>query len=589
MPFKSFLYSNNLSIIEMKNSKTKLIRTISFTTIIFFTLISCTQQNQGSQMNKNSVDNNYNLSMTKEILLTSEAGAKIAPQPNLTFHQGAPSGNVIVVRPDLVKQNIVGIGTSFTESSAFVLAHLDKDKRAEVMENIYGEKGANFSIARTHIGATDFAVNGRYSYAELKDDAALTSFNIAVDSDGFSAQEYVGIKDEQFDLLPMIKEAYAIKNKQADKDLKIVASAWTAPPWMKDIEDYYIKPTAANNHQGTGGELKPQYVATYADYLIKYLDAYKKQGIDIWALTPVNEPHGNSGQWESMHFTPKTQSTFIKEHLGPKLKASAHEAVKLLIYDQNRDEMEHWTDEILADKETAPYVYGTAVHWYESTYKVNEEVFDRVHEKFPSFSIIHTEGTIDDLGKDAPEGILDPIRFKEKNWFNNDDFWWNKNATDWAYTATWAPKPEDHPIYTPVHRYARNIIVSLDHWLEGWIDWNIVLDKHGGPNHVGNFCGAPIMIDTETGDVYYTPIYYVLAQFSKTIRPGDTALKVIQQLEGLDKDAIHTSAAINGKGLISLQMLNTTKEIVNYSLQIGSQYAEVSIAANAVQTVRVQL
>jgi len=557
--------------------------------LISLTMMACTPVDQGIKMNKDSTDINYNLGMTHEILLTSEAGDRITPQQNLVFHKGSPSGKVIIIRPDIEKQKIIGIGTSFTESSAFVLAHLEKEKRAEVMESIYGERGANFSLARTHIGATDFAVTGRYSYAERKGDAELTSFSIDVDFDGFKTRDYPGIKDERFDLLPMIKEAYSIKNKQVDNNLKIVASAWTAPPWMKDIEDYYIKPTPENNHQGTGGELKPHYVATYADYLIKYLDAYKEQGINIWALTPVNEPHGNSGQWESMHFTPKSQSTFIKEHLGPKLASSVHKDVKLLIYDQNRDEMEHWTDEILADPETSAYVYGTAVHWYESTNQVNEEVFDRVHKKFPDFSIIHTEGTIDDLGKDAPEGILDPIRFKEKNWFNNDDFWWNENATDWAYTATWAPKPEDHPIYTPVHRYARNIIVSLDHWLEGWIDWNIVLDKQGGPNHVGNFCGAPIMIDTETGDVYYTPIYYVLAQFSKTIRPGDTALKVIQQLEGLDKDAIHTSAAINDKGLISVQMLNTTKEPVNYSLQIGSQYAQVSIAANAVQTVRVQL
>jgi len=557
--------------------------------MISLTLMSCTPENQGMQMNNSSTDINYNLSTTQEILLTSEAGDKIASQPNLTFVKGTASGNVIVIRPDITKQKIVGIGTSFTESSAFVLAHLEKDKRAEVMKNIYGEKGANFSLARTHIGATDFAVNGRYSYAEKKDDANLASFSIDVDSDGFSALEHTGIKDENFDLLPMIKEAYAIKNKQSDKDLKIVASAWTAPPWMKTIEDYYIKPTTENNHQGSGGELKPQYVATYADYLIKYLDAYQEQGIELWALTPVNEPHGNSGQWESMHFTPKTQNTFIKDHLGPKLKASVHEAVKLLIYDQNRDEMEHWTDEILGDQETSAYVYGTAVHWYESSNQVNEDVFDRVHEKFPEFSIIHTEGTIDDLGKDAPEGILDPVRFKEKNWFNNDNFWWNENATDWAYTATWAPKPEDHPIYTPVHRYARNIIVSLDHWLEGWIDWNIVLDKHGGPNHVGNFCGAPIMIDTETGEVYYTPIYYVLAQFSKTIRPGDTALQVNQHLDALDEDALHSSAAINDNGLISVQLLNTTKDPITYSLQVGSQYAEVLIAANAVQTVRIQL
>ena len=553
------------------------------------TLAGCAFQEQGSQVANMKTDMSYNFSKTSQILLTSEAGAKVETQPNLTFQQGKAQGKVITVRPDIIKQNILGIGTSFTESSAFVLAHLSKEKRAEVMENIYGESGANFSIARTHIGATDFAVDGRYSYAPIKDDVALLSFSINVDQDGFKQKDHAGINDEQFDLLPMIKQAYAIKNEQSDKTLRIVASAWTAPPWMKDIEDYYIKPTEYNNHQGTGGELKSQYVSTYADYLIKYLDAYKKQGINIWALTPVNEPHGNSGQWESMHFTPKTQSTFIKDHLGPKLKASNHEEVKLLIYDQNRDEMEHWTDEILADKETAQYVYGTAVHWYESTTKVNEDVFDRVHKKFPNFSIIHTEGTIDDLGKDAPEGILDPVRFKESNWFNNDDFWWNKNATDWAYTATWAPKPEDHPIYTPVHRYARNIIVSLNHWLEGWIDWNIVLDRNGGPNHVGNFCGAPIMIDTKTGEVYYTPIYHVLSQFSKTIRPGDKALQVETQLNGLDSDALHASSAISKSNLVSTQLLNTTKAPINFSLQIGEQFVEVSMPANSVQTIQVQL
>lgn len=552
-------------------------------------LAGCIYQTKGLRVNSESTNINYHLLATSEILLTSEAGAKISPQPNLTFVQGKPKGKVITVRPDIIKQEIVGIGTSFTESSAFVLAHLSPEKRALVMADIYGEKGANFSLARTHIGATDFAVDGKYSYAPVEDDAGLASFSIDVDQDGFSQKQYVGIKDEQFDLLPMIKQAYEIKNNQVDKDLRIVASAWTAPPWMKDIEDWYIRPSEKNGHQGTGGMLKPQYRATYADYLIKYLDAYKQQGVDIWGLTPVNEPHGNSGQWESMQFTPKSQNQFIKEHLGPRLKNSGHSDIKLLIYDQNRDEMEHWTDEILGDSETSPYVYGTAVHWYESTVKVNEDVFERVHKKFPEFSIIHTEGTIDDLGKEAPEGILDPVRFKESNWFKNDEFWWNDNATDWAYTATWAPKPEDHPIYTPVHRYARNIIVSLNHWLEGWIDWNIVLDSNGGPNHVGNFCGAPIMIDTKTGEVYYTPIYYVLSQFSRTIRPGDRALQVNSQLEDLDSDALHASAAINKNNLLSTQLLNTTKEPISFSLQIGSQFVEVLMPANAVQTIRVQL
>lgn len=546
-------------------------------------LAACTANSDDPASNANV------LLSTTEILLTSEAGDKIASKENVVFEAGDPQGTTIVISPDKVKQTIAGIGSSFTESSAFVLAHLDPAERAEVMDSIYGEQGANFSLTRTTIGSTDFSVEGKFSYADVEGDQYLEHFSLAPDKDGFATDDYPGVQDETFDLLPMIQEAMAIKSEQEDSELRIVASAWTAPPWMKDIEDWYEPGAPENDFQGTGGTLKPEYVQTYADYLARYLTEYRAEGVDIWGLTPVNEPHGNSGSWESMHFTPETQNVFIKRNLGPTLIENDLGDVKVLIYDQNRIDLEQWTDEIFGDPESAEYVYGAAVHWYASTNEVFEDVLERVHQKFPQFAIIHTEGTIDDLGKPAPDGVADPERFEESNWFNNDAFWWNENATDWAYTAEWAPPGQNHPIYTPVHRYARNIIVSLNHWMEGWIDWNVVLDRHGGPNHVGNFCGAPIMIDTETGDIYYTPIYYVLAQFSRTIRPGDKAVQADKHLVGLDDDALHTSATINDDGMLSVQLLNTTKEPVQYSLQIGTQFASIEIAANSVQTVRVQL
>lgn len=556
--------------------------------IILITLLLMTSSCFRKRQKVAEID--YHLTSTSEVLLTSEQGDKIALKDNVSFKSGKSTGNVILVRPDVVKQSIDGIGTSFSESSAFVLAHLDKKKRQEVMERVFGERGANFSLTRTHIGACDFCVKGKYSYADKKGDMNLSSFTILPDKEGFNPEEYPGVKDAAYDLLPMIQEAIEIKNNQNDKKLRIIASAWTAPWWMKDIEDWYIPGSPENNWQGTGGSLKKEYFPTCADYLVKYLDAYKAEGINIWGLTPVNEPYGNNGQWESMHFTPESQNDFIKNHLGPKLHANKYGNIKLLVYDHNRDGLERWADVIFADPATALYVYGVAVHWYESTFRVHEDVFDRVHNKFPNSAIIHTEGCIDDLGKKAPEGILDPVRFQESGWFDNDAFWWNENATDWAYTATWAGvNAEDHPIYTPVHRYARNIIVSLDHWLRGWIDWNIVLDQNGGPNHVGNFCGAPIMIDTNSGYVYYTPIFYVLAQFSKTIRPGDQAVQTFKHLDGLNEDALHACATINRQKLLSIQVLNTTKSPIPYQLQIGKQYAEISIAANSVQTVRVQL
>jgi glucosylceramidase len=219
-------------------------------------------------------------------------------------------------------------------------------------------------LTRTHIGACDFSVEGKYSYADEKGDVKLENFNIAPDKEGFNPAEYPGIRDVSYDLLPMIKEALAIKNNQNDKELRIIASAWTAPWWMKDIEDWYIPGSAKNNWQGTGGSLKEEYVPVYADYIIKYLDAYNAEGVNIWGLTPVNEPHGNNGQWESMHFTPESQNEFVKNYLGPKLHSAQYADTKLLIYDQNRDDLERWTDVIFADPDCPLCVWrGGSLVW----------------------------------------------------------------------------------------------------------------------------------------------------------------------------------------------------------------------------------
>jgi len=527
---------------------------------------------------------------TTQILVTSEAGDKLAPMENVSFHAGRASGTVITIDPEATRQVVQGIGSSFTESSAFVLAHLAPDQRREVMENIYGEAGANFSLTRTHVGACDFSVEGKYSYADVPGDSSLKSFTIAPDRAGFDPERYPGIQDPDFDLLPMIHEALAIKEGQEDHELKIIASAWTAPPWMKDIETWFIPGSDENGWQGTGGSLKPGFEATYAEYLLKYLDAYLDEGIEIWGLTPVNEPHGNGGFWESMHFTPESQGSFIKNHLGPRLQASPHADTNLLVFDQNRDEVEEWADVIFGDPAAAKFTSGIAVHWYSSTVDVYEDTFERMHAKFPDKSIIHSEGCIDNLGVDAPAGVEDPEGFKEEGWFQDDAFWWNPNATDWAYSATWAgPAVVDHPAYTPVHRYARDIIVGLNHWVSGWVDWNVVLDQDGGPNHVGNFCGAPIMIDTTSLEVYYTPVYHVLAQLSRTIRPGDRAVVAERELGGLDPDALHACATINDERLLTVQILNTTNDATAFSLQIAEQFAEITIPANSVQTVRIQL
>ena len=516
---------------------------------------------------------------SSRVYLTSCDGIKLEEIENIYFNNQLEKSKTIEIFPKEKKQKIVGIGGAFTESSAFVLAHLDKEKRDSVMKSLFSKEGANYSLTRTVIGSCDFSVNGKYSYSPIKNDLKLEYFSLNVDKDGFNAEKYINIKDEKFDLLPMIKEAQKIKNKQRDKDLRILASAWTAPPWMKDNQEWY------------GGKLLSQYESVYADYLIKYLESYAKEGIDIWGITPVNEPFGNDSSWESLHFTPESQNEFIGKYFGPKLKEAKYDKVKLLINDHNRVELEKWTDTIYGDKKSSQYVYGAAIHWYESTFKVYEDILLNVHNKYPEYSIIHTEGCIDNLGNDAPQGVLDKEGYKESGWFDNDSFWWNENATDWAYTATWPGVIiEDHPKYTPIHRYARDIIVSFNNWVSGWIDWNMVLDKRGGPNHVGNFCGAPIMIDTQTQYVYYTPIYYILAQFSRTIRPGNYIVHTIMD-EDITQNGIYSCASINEDGLLSVQILNTNNQAFEnvFKLCIENQMAFLNIPANSLQTIQIPL
>jgi glucosylceramidase len=128
----------------------------------------------------------------------------------------------------------------------------------------------------------------------------------------------------------------------------------------------------------------------------------------------------------------------------------------------------------------------------------------------------------------------------------------------------------------------------MNNWMTGFIDWNVVLDKDGGPNHVGNFCGAPVMIDMENEDIYYTPVYHILKHFSKTIRPGDIALRATP-VEGEFKDKLYVGAILNQQNEVVVSMLNVTEEPIEFGLQLGEMSAGVTAPANSLQTIIVPL
>ena len=460
---------------------------------------------------------------------TSAGGNKLTPLKEF------PAGSEYIsiqLFPDEKFQTITGFGGSFTEASATLLNKLSKENRNKILEAYFGETGSRYSLTRTHINSCDFSL-GHYSYAPIENDTALLSFSVEEDQD---------------DIIPMIKDASAMS-----KDgFKIIASPWTAPPWMKD------------NNQWINGKLLPEHYDTWALFFSKYLDAYKMEGINIWGITVENEPLGNGGNWESMIYTPEEMTQFVQNHLGPKLEATGKGDINILGYDQNREHLNEWVDVMFKDEASSKYYAGTAIHWYASTYEVFPDTLQYAHHKAPGKHLIQTEACVD---AEVPK-------------WQDDDWYWKKEATDWGWD--WAAEKDKplHPKYVPVYRYAGDIIGCLNNWVDGWIDWNMVLDKQGGPNWFKNWCVAPVIVDTETDEVYFTPIYYALSHFSRYIRPGAVRIG----FKCADPDLLVT-AAQNPDGSIAVVVFNPVEKEKYFTLSLDEKTTALKIAAKAIQTI----
>ncbi|WP_425550206.1 glycoside hydrolase family 30 protein [Algibacter agarivorans] len=464
-----------------------------------------------------------------EVFETSAQGNKLTKVSEFPFTEKRVTIKLI---PEQTFQTISGFGGAFTESSAYLLNKLSQKNRDTILKAYFAKEGANYSLTRTHMNSCDFSLS-QYSYTPVEGDKNLEHFTIEEDKD---------------DLIPMIKDAMAV----SEDGFNIFASPWTAAPWMKD-----------NNHW-VGGKLLPEYYDTWALFFSKYVDAYETEGIPIWGFTVENEPHGNGNNWESMHFSPKEMTDFVQFHLGPKLEADGYGDKIILGYDQNRAGLKEWVDEMYRDEASSKYFHGTAIHWYESTYDYFPEALQYAHHKAPNKYLIETEGCVD---SEVPK-------------WQDDAWYWSKEATDWGWD--WASEEDKHlhPKYAPVNRYARDIIGCLNNWVDGWVDWNMVLDRQGGPNWFKNWCVAPVIVDPDADQVYFTPIYYTMAHFSKYIRPN---AKIIGLKNSDDK--LMATAAQNPDGSIAVILFNEFESPKTVTLILNEKNVEITIDAQAIQTI----
>jgi len=357
---------------------------------------------------------------------------------------------------------------------------------------------------------------------------AYTHGRIAIHSCDFSLGNYTYLEGEDpelksFDIsheeqwvLPMIRRAEEIRGQK----LSLMASPWSPPGWMK-----------TNGQMNHGGKLLPQYRDSWAEYIGKFIQSMQQKGFSMWALTVQNEPAATQ-VWDSCTFSPEEERDFIRDHLGPVLHRMGLEDQKLLFCDHNRDIALERAKAVYEDPEAARYVWGLGIHWYVSE---DFSQLAEVHNRYPEGHIFFTEG--------CQEGGV--------------------------HLGSWETG----------ERYARNMIGDFNHWCEGYLDWNLLLDETGGPNHAGNFCDAPIIADTRSDQVHLNNSYYAIGHFSRYIQPG------AQRIQWKGPSSCLCSAFRNPDRSVVAVLLNQSEEKMPLSIELEEQRVCLEMEKHSIATV----
>ncbi len=317
-------------------------------------------------------------------------------------------------------------------------------------------------------------------------------------------------------LLPMIQAALRV----AGRPIRLLASPWSPPGWMK-----------SNGQMNHGGKLLPQYRHAWARCYVRFIQAYAAEGVPIWGVSVQNEPMATQ-IWDSCLYSAEEERDFVRDYLGPELAAAGLGHIKVVIWDHNRDLMVERASVVLRDPEAAKYVWGTGFHWY------GEDHFDNVqqlHDAWPDKQLLFTEG--------CQEG--------------------GPHIGSWDLGE----------------RYARSMINDLNRWTVGWIDWNLLLDDSGGPNHVGNLCSAPILADVANDRLLHQSSYWYIGHFARFIQPG--ALRVLCTVSQTDLEA---AAFVNPDASIAVVVLNRTEAAISFVLRIGAQTVAAEMPARSIVT-----
>ncbi|MFC4639067.1 glycoside hydrolase family 30 protein [Deinococcus hohokamensis] len=408
-------------------------------------------------------------------LTTADGRQKLAPQSSVLFKSGlSAAAGAVNVDPKTTYQSIKGFGAALTESSAYLIGQrLTSAQRDTLLGQLFDPaRGIGLSYLRVPLGASDFAQSS-YTYDDLpvgQTDAALSGFSLT--------------REEQH-VLPL---ARAIR--QTSADVRFMGTPWSAPAWMKD------------SGQLSGGRLKAEWQATYANYLVRTVQDYAQRGVPLDMLTLQNEPRHQTAGYPSMGMEPADAATLARQ-LAPALK-TANLPTGLLGWDHNWDDTAY-PMALLGDPEARDALAGTAFHCYGGDVSAQSAV----HDAYPDKDIYFTECS-------------------GGGW-----------ATNWGANLGWNVQ---HLVIGATRNWARTVLL-----------WNLALDPQGGPTNGGcSNCRGVVTVDPASGNVTLNEEYYALGHVAKFVRPG--AVRIASSTYGAGN--IQTVAFRNPDGSRALVLLN---------------------------------
>lgn len=319
-------------------------------------------------------------------------------------------------------------------------------------------------------------------------------------------------------VLPMIQRAQATLGRS----ISMMLTPWSPPAFMK-----------TNHSRVGGGELKEEYYGMWAEYICQFLKAYQAAGVNVCMLSSQNEPKAVQ-RWDSCILSGKQEQVFIRDHLYPALQRHGLTEVALLIWDHNKERAFDRAYETICDGEMEKIVSGIAVHWYSGDHF---EALQMVHERFPDKQLVFSEACVE-YSLFAGQNQL-------------------KNA----------------------QMYAHDLIGNLNHGLNAFIDWNLVLDEMGGPNHVQNFCDAPMMYNTKTGVLTKNLSYDYIGHFSRYIKPG--AVNIGLSRFGQELEA---TAVCNPDSSICVVVMNPHAKAIPFFLRLGDRVWPIAQEDESIST-----